>query len=184
MQVTRKPAQGWQATGRAGQNVGAVDSARTHFTQFRPVLLQAAKRGRIVTLAKLVIAQPLKRIAVAVPYRHRQEVDHPSLTPATLEVARRMGAEWWIVRFDLRGECFGLRLSEVEQIGWLKPSEGRPEWFVPLSRFERMAWQEWEYIPDENAIRIDSYPARPEPTPARERDPEGRQPSLFEVASR
>jgi len=103
-------------------------------------------------VAKLVEAHPLHQTALAMPYRHRQKVNHVSLPPVVLRFARKRGARWWVVRLDMEGVCYALPLADVERVGWLAPSDGRPEWFVPLSRFQPVEWQEWDYA--ETVVRL------------------------------
>jgi hypothetical protein len=64
------------------------------------------------------------------------------------------------VRFDNLGQCYALELCAVEKVGWLKVSDGRPEWFVPLSKFGRISWQDWDYV--EHTMVLD------EPSPVRQ----------------
>ncbi len=111
-----------------------------------PVGLGLRKRGKTCIIGKLVEARPLDCLVLAMPYRHRQTVLHVSVPPAVLAYARRAGARWWVVRFDTEGRCLGLPLAEVEGVGWLRPSEGKPEWFVPLAHFETLPWQDWNYV--------------------------------------
>jgi hypothetical protein len=104
-------------------------------------------------IAKLVVARPLGCLVLAMPYRHRQTTEHVSIPPTVLAYARKSGAVWWIVRHDAEGRCSGLPLAEVEATGWLRPSEGRPEWFVPMTAFRPLAWQTWDYA--EAVVRLD-----------------------------
>ncbi|MBI2304033.1 MAG: hypothetical protein HYU86_04730 [Chloroflexi bacterium] len=123
-------------------------------TRFQPKLLVVHKRGKDCVLAKLVVARPLGEIVLAMPYRNRRRVDHVSLPPRVLQHARREGATWWIVRLDCEGLCYGLPLAQVEDVGWLATSEDEPEWFVPLTRFQSIPWQEWFYVSAEDYIDL------------------------------
>ena len=139
---------------RRGQAGGSSDGSRGHRQpKYRmgqqggqAVCMTMHKRGRQVVIGKLVQAQPLGEMVLAMPYRHRRTVQHVSLPPSALSLARSQGIRWWIVRHDLGGECYGLFLDEVERRGWLQRTEGRPEWFVPLSAFRPIAWQDWPYV--------------------------------------
>ncbi|MCL4534973.1 MAG: hypothetical protein M1370_07410 [Bacteroidetes bacterium] len=135
----------WRQEGRARQTAGTIKAHRHNSSMVEEVAIAIPKRGKDCIICKLVKAQPLGRLVLAMPYRHRQTVEHVSLPPSALAFGRRHGATWWVVRRDLEGRCFGLPLEEVETVGWLKPSEGKPEWFVPLARFRPIAWQEWAY---------------------------------------
>ncbi|MCL5961821.1 MAG: hypothetical protein M1358_21320 [Chloroflexi bacterium] len=137
--------------GRAAN--GAVVSGHGHSTPFQPVALAVQKRGRPCTIAKLVVAQPLAEVVLGMPYRHRQTVNHVSLPPIVLRYAREHGARLWVVRLDSEGVCYSLPLAEVERAGWLRASDGQPEWFVPLSRFRPIAWQDWDYVVDVVRLR-------------------------------
>lgn len=116
------------------------------------------KRGRLCSVGKIVEARPLGALVFAMPYRHRQTVEHVSLPPAVLSHARSCGAHWWVVRNDVSGECFALPLAGVERAGWLGASDGRPEWFVPLDHFDRVVWQTWRYVTTEIEVPIDPLP--------------------------
>ncbi len=155
MQQMRIARPGLAGDGRANGSQGAANTLH-HFIPFRPVALQMTKRGRVCTIAKLVEATPMNQIVLAMPYRHRQTVNHVSVPPVVLRYARESGARLWLVRLDSEGLCYALPLADVERAGWLKPSEGKPEWFVPLSRFTPMAWQGWEYVTQ--VVQLDAMP--------------------------
>jgi hypothetical protein len=124
-------------------------SGRSSVHQFSPVVITASKRGKPdAALAKLVIARPLNEPVVAMAYRHRPCPDHVSLPPQVLEIARERSCQRWVVRDDRAGRCYGLRLPHVEAAGWLHESEGGPEWFVPLTSFQVIAWQTWPFVTD------------------------------------
>ena len=125
------------------------------------------KRGRSCTVAKLVTAQPLGERVIAMPYRHRQAVGVVSMPIAALAHARRCGARRWVVRLDGEGRCLALPLPQVEACGWLKPSEGIPEWFVSLDAFEPIAWQDWPYVEPSIDVRVEAVrlPTTPPPSP-------------------
>ncbi|MBC7233108.1 MAG: hypothetical protein H5T68_07720 [Chloroflexi bacterium] len=106
------------------------------------VALQVYKRGRLCVIAKLVWAEPLGELVLAMPYRNRQAVNVVSLPVDVLAYARRQGAQLWVVRMDKRGACYALPLRDVERCGWL----WQGEWFVALSRFERITWQDWPFV--------------------------------------
>ncbi len=147
--------------GRPGQADGLSRTAgqsRRHAieTTTCAVALQVYKRGRLCTIGKLVVAEPLGELVLAMPYRHRQEVGHVSLPPSVLAYARDRGARLWLVRLDGQGECYALSLEDVEAIGWLQRSDGRPEWFVPLAEFQRIGWQDWAYA--ERTITVGEEP--------------------------
>ena len=124
----------------------------------QPVALQLIKRGRECVIAKLVVADPLGELVLAMPYRNRREVEHVSLPPSALAYAREHGAKLWLVRLDNKGECYALPLAEVERSGWLRPSDGSPEWFVPLDKFRKLPWQQWPYA--ERVITLDGNRAQ------------------------
>ena len=158
----------WQNSGARPRGGGRARLASTLSgrTQgrpdFTPVVLTVQKRGAWQCIAKLVVAHPLGEVVLAMPYRHRQSVEHVSLPPAALNFARAHGATAWVVRLDLQGECYALPLADVERVGWLHPSDGRPEWFVPIAKFEPMPWQSWAFV--ERTIRLGLEP--PEQPPA------------------
>lgn len=129
-----------------------------------PVCLNLQKRGRPCTIAKLVLAKPLNQIVLAIPFRNRQIVQYVSLPPAALQFARQQGARLWLVRFDLDGRCLSFPLDRVEMEGWLKSSEGQPEFFVPLTEFQPIGWQDWDYVRE--SIDIDNLLL-----PSRQSDP-------------
>jgi len=140
---------------------------------FEPIALQVRKHGRLCVIAKLVIAQPLAQLVLAMPFRNRREVEHVSVPLSALAYAREHHARLWLVRLDNKGECRALPLAEVESSGWLRPSDGGLEWFVPLDKFRPIGWQDWPYT--EKVITLgNDRPQRPAPKP--------RQPGLFEVA--
>lgn len=143
----------------------AVASGRSHFT---PVALAVNKRGRPCVIAKLVQARPMNAVVLAMPYRNRQTVEHVSIPPQVLAHARAQGARWWVVRLDTEGMCFGLPITDVETAGWLKPSSGGAEWFVPLARFEPLPWQNWPFVEAVFCLGVESGP-----------EPAGHQLSLF-----
>jgi len=152
----------WGPAGGAGR--ASSDGFRAHLhCSTEPVAIQVYKRGRLCVIAKLVEAQPLGEWVLAMPYRHRQAVQHVSLPPRVLSYARERGARLWIVRLDAQGECYALALEDVERVGWLQRSEGRPEWFVPLSAFEPIAWQDWAYVETSIAIGEEEPEALREP---------------------
>lgn len=117
------------------------------------------KRGRSCVVAKLVVAEPLGELVIAMPYRHRQVVHVVSLPPMVLDFVRKQGARTWVVRLDGLGQCYALPLAEVEHIGWLKSSDGQPEWFVSLERFTPITWQDWPFV--ERIITVEESTERP-----------------------
>lgn len=164
----------WPASTRG--NTALTESPKGHSAVSIEHGLTMRKRGRQVLIAKLVVARPLGELVLAMPYRNRQPVDVVSLPPAVLAHARRCGARFWAVRFDALGTCHALPLAEIERLGWLKASDDKPEWFLPLTAFRAVPWQTWNYVTDE--IDLTAVPALP---PAAARLPDGRQPSLFDV---
>jgi len=122
------------------------DPSMHFYYSARGVALQIRKRGRVCTIGKIVRADPLGEIVLAMPYRNRQTVGVVSVPVAALAYARQQRARFWVVRFDGRGECYGLPLEQVDRIGWLRRSDGQAEWFVPLVKFERLPWQEWPFV--------------------------------------
>ncbi|MBI2952885.1 MAG: hypothetical protein HYY30_01115 [Chloroflexi bacterium] len=147
----------WQAGQGSGRGSTTVVSGQPHHTPYRPVALAVTKRGRPCIIAKLVLASPLGETVLAMPYRHRQTVAHASIPPSILSYARQHGARLWLVRLDADGRCYALPLADVERVGWLRPSDGCPEWFVPLARFTAVRWEEWDYVTD--VVRLDAEPA-------------------------
>ena len=144
------PLASWQA--RQGSGHGKMAVGGHGYFSTEPVALAIWKRGRWCCVAKLVEASPVGEPVLAMPYRHRQTVNHVSLPPLVLRYARERGARLWVVRFDTEGLCYALPLPEVEQRGWLKPSDGQLEWFIPLSRFRPIGWQDWPYA--EAVVRL------------------------------
>jgi len=165
--MTRQNEAAWWAPGGGHQWTSDGGNRRVHPT-FEPVALQLYKHGRYCTVAKLVVAEPLGEIVLAMPYRNRQEVEHVSLPPVALRYANERGARLWVVRLDGRGECYALPLSQATKpgVGWLKPSEAQPEWFVPLTSFSQIAWQDWPYV--EEVVRLGEEQAPGVPTPPRQ----------------
>jgi hypothetical protein len=141
--------------GRAATMVAVANRPHAHFT---PCCLIVRKRNRDCNVGKLVVARPMNRIVLAMPYRNRQRVDHVSVPPAVLRYARQEGATSWLVRLDSEGKCLALPLDRVENSGWLKPSDGAAEWFVPLSRFQPVAWQDWPFVKRLVRINLDPLP--------------------------
>ena len=162
MQLTTKPAPpaSWQARQRGGRETVTVLDRQDN-SSTGGVALAILKRGRWCIIAKLVVASPLDEMVLAMPYRHRQTVNHVSLPPLVLRYAREHGAKLWVVRFDTEGLCYALPLADVEKAGWLRTSEGRPEWFVPLARFDPLPWQTWDYV-ERVAVLADEADDRPE----------------------
>jgi hypothetical protein len=150
----------WEHRGRATRAGDAENVRRSDSSTAIEVAIAVGKRGKDCIICKLVKAQPLRRLVLAMPYRHRQTVDIVSLPPSVLAYGRRAGAAWWVVRLDTEGRCLGLPLAQVEMEGWLKPSQGNPEWFVPLTSFRSIPWQEWAYCKDIVHLGDDS-PSRP-----------------------
>lgn len=148
----------WRQGGRAAGRSGIVHSQSTPAAGPRQCVLRYCGR----TIAKLAISRPLGEMVLAMPYRHRRIVEHVSIPPAGVALARRAGCRLWIVRLDAEGRCLSLPLAEVERVGWLRPHrDGHVEWFVPLARFSPTAWQDWDYI--ERVVALDDAPA---PAPA------------------
>lgn len=142
MEASRNGTNGGSAKPSTGNDV----SSHTRNDTTMPIALQVRKRGRSCVIGKLVVAEPLAKLVLAIAYRHRPEVEHVSLPQVALDFAREHGVGSWLVRLDARGECYSLDLASVDKIGWLHPSEGKPGWFVPLDRFERIGWQDWPYV--------------------------------------
>ncbi len=149
--VTARP--GAATGGRAAMGAVAANRPQVHFT---PCCLVVHKRNRDCIVGKLVLARPMNQIVLAMPYRYRQRVDHVSLPPAVLRYARQERATTWLVRLDSEAKCLALPLEQVERCGWLKPSDGAAEWFVPLSRFTETPWQSWPFV--ERLVRVDLDP--------------------------
>ena len=152
-ELTRRPTPlaSWQARQGSGRDKVAVLDRQDN-SSTGGVALAILKRSRWCIVAKLVEATPLGETVLAMPYRHRQTVNHVSLPPVVLRYAREHGARFWVVRLDGVGTCYSLPLSDVERKGWLKPSDGQPEWFVPLSRFRPVEWEDWPYT--EPVVRL------------------------------
>ena len=123
--------------------------------------IQVQKRGRWVTVGKIVTASPLGSVVFAVAYRKQNPTTTVSIRPDVLAHCRQAGAQSWVVRHDLSGRCFALPLGAVETSGWLKTSDGKPEWFVPLSAFDQFDPQKWDYV--ETVYRLEEQ--EPEPSP-------------------
>jgi hypothetical protein len=137
---------------------GWGESARRYNdTTTQQVALAVHKRGRSCVICKLVVARPMNLLVLAMPYRKRTLVEHVSVPPSVLAYARARGAKLWVVRLDNAGECYALELDRVERVGWLRTSNGKPEWFVPVRRFERVGWMDWDYV--EETIVLDEQPA-------------------------
>jgi hypothetical protein len=45
----------------------------------------------------------------------------------------------------------------VSSVGYLKRSEGRAEWFVPVQAFQPCGWQDWPFV--EAQVILDLPPA-------------------------
>ncbi len=165
----------WPASTRG--NTALQESPKGNSDPSVDHVIVAYKRGRRLVIAKLVHATPLNELVLAMPYRHRQTVEHVSVPPSVLAHARQYGVRSWVVRFDTLGQCSALPLAEVERAGWLKPSDGRPEWFVPLSRFQPVPWQQWDFT--EAEVTLEDAPLS---LPAAAlRLPEVRQISMFDM---
>ena len=121
-------------------------SGKYHNTHIEERVIKFAKRGRNVVVCKLVKCMPLNEVVVAVPYRHRRTVNVVSLPPTVVDYAIESGARRWVVRLDMAGDCYSFPLKEVPVVGWRKPSEGIMEYFVPLSKFQRIGWQDWDFV--------------------------------------
>jgi hypothetical protein len=144
---------------RGGAGETSSDGYRAHLeysTLGESVAIEMRKRGRACIIAKVVEAHPLGELVLAMPYRNRQVVECVSLPPTVLAYARQRGIRWWVVRLDASGESYGLRLDDVERLGWLRASDGRPEWFVSMSAFEPMAYQDWPYV--QRTVTLDEEP--------------------------
>jgi len=118
--------------------------------------IQIRKRGKWCTIGKLVVAHPLNERVFGTPYRNRQSVQCVSIPPFVLDYLRQLGVRSWVVRDDREGRCYILPLDQVKRIGWLRRSEGKPEWFVPLDKFEEIDWQDWPYV--EKFVRLEDAP--------------------------
>jgi hypothetical protein len=121
-----------------------------------PVAVQMRKRGRLVTLAKIVWLIPYgyEQPVLATPYRHRRAVrDVVSLPLAVIQFAQDCGCIWWVVRFDQERRALRIRLDEVLTSGWRRTTEAGTELFVPLDRFENCLYPEWAFI--ETAVVLD-----------------------------
>jgi hypothetical protein len=149
-----------------------------------PHLIQMRKRGRLTTLAKIVevAGEPVLAQVYRDPARPAPEV--VSQPPAVLHHAVRCSARRWLVRLDSTGACFAIALDEAIAAAWRHPSDGRLELFVPLSRFQRVAWVDWAYIPpDGPAVVLDDEPARAGARLPRQGRGEGRQLPLFNLGA-
>ncbi len=108
--------------------------------------LKVNKRGRQVVIGKLVTAQPLEEYILATPYKNRKTVGTVSIPTSVLKFALQQGAMQWVVRLDLEGTCYAIPLEYVRRIGWLKSSYGIAEFFIPLTEFKPIPWQDWPYV--------------------------------------
>jgi hypothetical protein len=148
-----------------------------------PHLVRIHKRGRLTTLAKIVEVAGERVLAQVYRDPARPVPEVVSQPPAVLEHALAVGAQRWVVRLDRTGDCFAIDVSEALATGWRHASGGRLELFMPLSRFQRVAWLSWEYIPPDGPAVV----LGDEPTGAGARLPrqgrcEGRQLALFDLA--
>jgi len=106
------------------------------------------KRGRWCVVAKVVRARPTNEIVIAMPTKSRRFAT-PSLPLDAIELARRSGATAWVVRFDAERRCYRLPLDQAEAVGRIG-DDG--ELHVPLAKFQRTQWLEWDYV--ERAITV------------------------------
>lgn len=126
-------------------------------------LLRTFKRGRICTIAKLVLAQPLNEWVIAMPYRNRRGGKTVSLPLALLDYAKAHGVRLWVVRLDKLARCYALPLAQVEKAGWLQGGE----WYVSVDRFTEIPWQAWPYVDAADAVTLGGS-RRPEVGPVAE----------------
>lgn len=140
---------GLTARGRA-RRTASVASTRQHDSNIRDreVCILIRKRNKLCNINKLVVARPVGELVLASVYRNRKAVTHVSVPPSVLVFARKNCCKRWIVRIeaDCRADCYSLDLSQVEKVAYLKRSEDRAEYFVPLARFKQTHWQAWNYV--------------------------------------
>ncbi len=112
-------------------------------------LVRVTKRGRTCTVAKVVPASGTGEWVLAAVYRDpaRRVPSVASMPVAVLQHALRLGCRRWVVRIDQTGEAYSLDIEDVLREGWRQASDGIMELFVPLDRFEHIAWPDWPYIP-------------------------------------
>lgn len=133
-----------------------------------PVAIRMAKRGRLVTIGKIVWLIPYgyDRPVLAIPYRHRRAVQTTmSLPLAVVQYARRCGCQWVVIRFDHEGRALRLTLDGVERLGWRRTTEAGAELFVALDRFEPCPPPEWPFV--ETTVVLDPvFETEPASSPA------------------
>ena len=125
-----------------------------HYSTRPEEVILVPKRGRNMSIGKICISRPLGEVVFAMPYRHRPATNVVSLPPAVLDYALLCGATKWVVRYDLTGECYAFPLEQVEREGWRKTSDGGLELFLPLSKFESIPYQTWNFV--EKSVVIQS----------------------------
>ena len=130
----------------------------SNYNTGQQVAIEIAKRGKKCIIAKIVLASPLDKLVLAMPYKNRRSVGTVSVPPVVLKFARQQSCAFWVVRFDNDGECYSLPLQVVEKTGWLKTSEGEPEFFVPIEKFQRVGWQTWTFVTKTIQLRGDLPP--------------------------
>ena len=131
----------WQAGGDNGSHGG--DRTRLHSTRW-PVVLQVLKRGRWLTVGKIVELAGVPVLATAIKVQQGTS-KMASMPVVAIEYAERCGATWWAYRNDRDLTMRRIRLAELRRVGI--PQRDR-ELYVRLDEMQPCAWQSWDYATD------------------------------------
>lgn len=134
--------------GGGNEAVPAGHRALFYFTPW-PVALQIRKRGRWVTVGKVVEVAGRPVLATAVRHQ-RGTADVVSMPLVAIEYAERCGCRWWLYRNDRDGTMRRIALADLRQKGWLQ-ADG--ELYVRLKGMEPCEWRPWAYV--EDTVRLD-----------------------------
>ena len=121
--------------------------------------LQVAKRGRWVTVGKVVMLHGEWILAIAIR-RQPGTAEVLSVPLSALAYAERWPCRLLYYRRDDTATMRCIALACMRAKGWVANSDGVPELFVKIADLEPVPWRKWAFVKE--VVQLDDAPP---PTP-------------------
>lgn len=114
-----------------------------------PVALAVWKRGRWCIVAKLTHFNDGNESILAITHRRQVGTQTMISVPvAVVNYAETRGIRVLYYRNDRQGTMRCISLSDLKGKGYLRPSEGVPEYFIKIADMRPTLWREWKFVDD------------------------------------